>query len=137
MFALLSLNLSNCLAVCTHTLFWSSVNICHINLAEIFHSFKICFKMKCIRNKLYTNSFGNIMNHISAITFNYFSDFGGICLACYSLRSTRFCCIFDRLYASQIFLFFLCLQTVLTLSQTKYFGLFQTESVCRRQFQIE
>lgn len=27
-------------------LFWSSVNLCEIHLAEIFHTFKIRFKMK-------------------------------------------------------------------------------------------
>lgn len=30
--------------------FWSSVNICDINLVEIFHTFQIGFKMKCTRN---------------------------------------------------------------------------------------
>lgn len=50
------------------------------------------------------NSFGNMTNPVSAITFKYYLDFWDICLSCYSHKSARFYGIVDELCASQKFL---------------------------------
>lgn len=66
--------------------------------------FKICFKMKCrytIRDMLLALAMSQIVYLPSFL--NYLSGFWDICLACYSNKSAKFCCIFNRLCASQNF----------------------------------
>lgn len=58
----------------TRTHFWSSVNICNVNMAEIFRTFKISFKMKCNRdsNMPIVLVISRIVNLLSiSITFFY------------------------------------------------------------------
>lgn len=55
--------------------------------------------------KHYAKRFGNITNRLTAITFNYSSDFRDYCLVCYCHRSAKICCNFEGFCARQKFPF--------------------------------
>lgn len=103
-------NFSNYLAVCAGTRFWSCVNllVCGILLAEIFHTFKILFKIKYTRD----NDMPSALTISQSCICNHFKIFPWHlrhCLACqcYSHRSVRFLTsLTDSLRVGNFFLSF-------------------------------
>lgn len=95
--------LSNNINICIRSRFFLSVNICGINLAENFRTFRILFKMKCIcvsdmpTALAITLKVSLLSLLVIVLTFEIFAS----PVTCH--MSPRFCCIFDGLFASQNF----------------------------------
>lgn len=117
-------NFSNYLAVCAGTRFWSCVNllVCGILLAEIFHTFKILFKIKYTRD----NDMPSALTISQSCICNHFKIFPWHlrhCLACqcYGHRSVRFLTsLTDSLRVGNFFLSFFPMNCLYMISQKTY-----------------
>lgn len=81
----------NYLAVCTRSPFKSSVNICGINLAGVFRTLEICFKMKWTNDSNMQTYLAISRNRFPGVSFYFFP--------------AKYCFIFDELCTFRIFLF--------------------------------